>query len=98
MNSQSGVEQPNYATFQGLITSSSGSEQSTIAPSKGWIFARMQLDNNTTRTVSVNGNEIINVRSGAEYLNGNECGACFPVNSGDTITCVRATIYFCSNY
>lgn len=98
MNSQRGVEQPNYATFQGLITSSSASEQSTKAPSKGWIFARMQLDNNTTRTVSVNGKEIINVRSGAEYLNGNECGACFPVNSGDTITCVRATIYFCSNY
>ena len=98
MNSQSGVEQPNYATFQGLITSSSGNKQSTTAPSKGWIFARMQLDNNTTRTVSVNGNEIINVRSGADYLNGNECGACFPVNSGDTISCVRATIYFCSNY
>ena len=98
MNSRSGVEQPNYATFQGLITSSSASEQSTTAPSKGWIFTRMQLDNNTTRTVSVNGKEIINVRSGAEYLNGNECGACFPVNSGDTISCVRATIYFCSNY
>lgn len=98
MNSRSGVEQPNYATFQGLITSSSASEQSTTAPSKGWIFARMQLDNNTNRTVSVNGKEIINVRSGAEYLNGNECGACFPVNSGDTISCVRATIYFCSNY
>ena len=98
MNSRSGVEQPNYATFQGLITSSSGSEQSTTAPSKGWIFARMQLESNTTRTVSVNGNEIINVTSGAAYLTGNECGACFPVNSGDTITCVRATIYFCSNY
>jgi hypothetical protein len=98
MNSRSGVEQPNYATFQGLITSSSASEQSTTAPSKGWIFTRMQLDNNTTRTVSVNGKEIINVRSGAEYSNGNECGACFPVNSGDTISCVRATIYFCSNY
>ena len=98
MNSQSGVEQPNYATFQGLITSSSSSEQSTTAPSKGWIFARMQLDNNTTRTVSVNRNEIISVRRGAEYLNGNDCGACFPVNSGDTISCVRATIYFCSNY
>lgn len=98
MNSRSGVEQPNYATFQGLITSSSASGQSTTAPSKGWIFARMQLDNDTTRTVSVNGNEIINVISGAAYLNGRECGACFPVNSGDTITCVRATIYFCSNY
>lgn len=98
MNSRSGVEQPNYATFQGLITSSSASNQSTTAPSKGWIFARMQLDNNTARTVSVNGKEIINVKSGAEYLNGNECGACFPVNSGDTISCVRATIYFCSNY
>ena len=98
MNSRSGVEQPNYATFQGLITSSSSGEQSTTAPSKGWIFARMQLDNNTSRTVSINGTEIINVRSGADYLNGNECGACFPVNSGDTISCVRATIYFCSNY
>ena len=98
MNSQSGVGQPDYATFQGLITSSLASEQSTKAPSKGWIFARMQLDNNATRTVSVNGHEIINVRSGADYLNGNECGACFPVNSGDTIACVRATIYFCSNY
>ena len=85
---------PNYSAFQTLIGSSTTSATTATAPANGWIFVRMQLDNNTARTVSINGTEIIKTQSGAEYLNGNECGGAYPVKQGASITAVRATVYF----
>lgn len=85
---------PNYSAFQTLIGSSTTSATTATAPANGWIFVRMQLDNNTTRTVSINGKEIIKTKSGAEYLNGDECGGAYPVKQGASITAVRATVYF----
>lgn len=84
---------PNYSAFQTLIGSSTSATTAT-APANGWIFVRMQLDNNTTRTISINNKEIISVTSGAEYLNGNECGGAYPVKQGASIKAVRATVYF----
>lgn len=94
MNNQ-GVGFPDYTTFQALIGTSSTSGTTATVPANGWIFVRMQLDNNTARTVSINGTEIIKTQSGAEYLNGNECGGAYPVKQGASITAVRATVYFC---
>ena len=85
---------PNYSAFQTLIRSSTTSATTATAPANGWIFVRMQLDNNTTRTISINNKEIISVTSGAEYLNGNECGGAYPVKQGASIKAVRATVYF----
>lgn len=85
---------PNYSAFQTLIGHSTTSATTATAPANGWIFVRMQLDNNTDRTISINNKEIISVRSGAEYLNGNECGGAYPVKQGASITAVRATVYF----
>lgn len=94
MNNQ-GVGFPDYTTRQALISTSSTSGATATAPENGWIFVNVQLDNNTSRTVSINGIEVINTRSGAEYLNGSECGGAYPVKKGATITAVRATVYFC---
>lgn len=85
---------PNYSAFQALIGSSNASGTTATAPANGWIFVRMQLDNNTARTVSINDTEIIRIQSGAEYLNGNECGGAYPVKKGASIRAVRATVYF----
>lgn len=85
---------PNYSAFQTLIGRSTTSATTATAPANGWIFVRMQLDNNTARTISINNKEIISVYSGAEYLNGNECGGAYPVKQGASITAVRATVYF----
>lgn len=89
------VKFPDYSTYQSLISSSSSSGTTVSAPSDGWIFPRMQLDNNTTRSISINGTVVIEVRSGAEYLNGNEAGGAMPVKKGDSIKAIRATVYFC---
>lgn len=94
MNSQS-VGFPDYSTYTGLITTSTTSESTATVPSNGWIFPRMQLDNNTDRIITINGVEVIRTRSGAEYLNGNECGGALMVKKGDIIGATRATVYFC---
>ena len=89
-----GLNFPDYSKISPFIENSTTETSKTVSED-GWIFCFMQLDNNTTRTVKIDGQVVCQITSGAEYLNGNEMGGGYPVKKGMVVSATRVTVKFC---